>query len=138
VKRGIIKLHSSTYNEKDLRMSNGIVISTTGEVTEFVDEFSLSSIYAALDIDTFSVVSLMNDVKTYLDDEGLLKAANPNLIGSAVFAALGYPMDRYPTGAIHGNILFFGGVDDAGYELSLDDSQRELILDIVADYKATH
>lgn len=119
-------------------MSNGIVISTTGEVTEFVDEFSLDSIYAALDIDTFSSVSLRNDVTTYVDDEGLLKAANPNLIGSAVFAALGYPMDRYPTGAIHGNILFFGGVDGAGYEVPLNDNQREIIHDIVTLYKATH
>jgi len=114
-------------------MRTGIVVTSHNEIVEFEDEITLDKIYKALDdVDDINVIRLSDGIHAYLDGEGLLKPLNPNIVGSVVADSLGWDFSTYPSGVFHGNILFFGGIDDEGDDLPLTDAQAGIILNILS------
>lgn len=107
---------------------NAVLVTTDGTATAvtITRENFLTEAYAMLVSDTVEAVPVARDVTAWIDGEGLYQQ-EINRCASALCVVF----YRYPAaGHLHGPVLFTGGVDQNGDELSLsaDESKRIIAL----------
>ena len=97
-------------NEETKRPMNAVCIDTDGTtcITDLGRE-PLIGLYKAIDCTTVDVVRLAPDLHMWVDDEGMLKEADVNLVATVIADALGRGGQPY-----YGGVVFTGGADEEG------------------------
>lgn len=121
-----------------------IVIDINGKVTERKYNGGISEIYDAIGADCFDIVRLRNGTVMFVDDNGLLKdGAMERINWKATYLRLNQWMEnpqdiswevarRSLPPIIVGDVAILEAHDD-GSESDLDDTSRELILELLGE-----
>lgn len=97
----------------------GLVVKSNGEVVE--TGISLQELQAGVD-GWIEAVDLAPDLTMYVNEEFLFRSEpDPNPIATAFFSTVG---GNY---AIHGSVVFTGGVDSEGETMGLSPEYQEII-----------
>jgi hypothetical protein len=87
----------------------------------------LQALYELIGCSMVEVVRLTPEIDMWVDEEGALRdRPRINQLASYIATRFGYPFQLYV-----GTAVFTGGVDRAGYTLSLGSSARQVLLELI-------
>jgi hypothetical protein len=114
-----------------MRTTTGYLVTVDGEGREVElvpGERALDLMYRAIGCSTVDLVRVggEHDIDVWLDDEGMFNS-RPNVIGTAVVAALVAPSGRQMTQHLYGHLLFLGSENDGEDAAGLDSIELALI-----------
>lgn len=99
-----------------------LITPTHAEAATLDCDDTVSALHAAIGCDTFTVVSLRDEIDVYVDDEGLVNGSPLNLPLTVLAHQLGTAAVLFGTGVVV-------SIDTAGETVSLNDHQRRTVLD---------